>query len=246
MSDPAPSPLGNDRSPIPRDPKAEPDSLIARERAGRPVYGDIVHTALLDLFQPKERVLDIGCGTGAWVPDLRDRGATTIVGIEVAAARADRAELVYDRLVRAPVETVELDDLGSQPFDTIIAADVIEHLVDPWRELRRWTGWANAGGQLVVSVPNLRYFTIVRSLIRGRFDYSDEPGLMDRTHLRWFTRQSLTQDLVAAGWQPVAWGPPDRVDSARRRLVNRASRGRLGEFFTWQLLVVARLSTDAS
>jgi 2-polyprenyl-3-methyl-5-hydroxy-6-metoxy-1,4-benzoquinol methylase len=205
------------------------------------VYGDVVYTALLDLFKPGERVLDIGCGTGAWVPVLRDKGAQTIVGIEFATSAADQAEPRCDRLVRKPVETVELSDLGGQSFDTIIAADVLEHLVDPWRELHRWTGWAAPGAQLVVSVPNLRYFEIVRSLLKGRFDYSDQSGLMDRTHLRWFTRQSLTDDLGAAGWQPVVWGLPDRITTPRRRQFDRATLGRCGEFFTWQLRVVAQL-----
>ena len=171
------------------------DAKLAQGSMRGRIYGEVVNTGLLDLFEPKRRVLDVGCGTGAWVPLLRRKGVENIVGIEFAVAAADQAERVYDRVVRQPVENVSLDDLGAQPFDTIIAADVIEHLVDPWHELRRWTGWVVPGGQLVISVPNLRYFRLVSSLVQGRFDYSDEGGLMDRTHLRWFTRRSLTRNL---------------------------------------------------
>jgi len=215
---------------------------LAQEGMRSRTYGEVVNFGLLDLFEPRRRVLDVGCGTGAWVPELRRKGAQDIVGIEFATAAADQAELVYDRLVREPVEKVALDDLGGQPFDTIIAADVIEHLVDPWRELRRWTAWAAPGGQLVLSTPNLRYFRLLDSLVRGRFDYSDEGGLMDRTHLRWFTQRSLANELELAGWQPVVWGTPD---GRRSRLLDRASLGLLQDFLVPQLRAVAHLMREA-
>jgi 2-polyprenyl-3-methyl-5-hydroxy-6-metoxy-1,4-benzoquinol methylase len=212
---------------------------LAQESMRGRTYGEVVNTGLVDLFQPGQRVLDVGCGTGAWVPTLRSRGAQTIVGIEYATAAADQAVLVYDRLVREPVENITLSDLGSRPFDTIIAADVIEHLVDPWRELRRWTTWIVPGGQLVISVPNLSHFRLIWSLVRGRFDYSDEGGLMDRTHLRWFTQRSLARELQLAGWTAVVWGTPD---GTRSRRVDRASLGLLREYLVPQLRVVAQLS----
>jgi 2-polyprenyl-3-methyl-5-hydroxy-6-metoxy-1,4-benzoquinol methylase len=220
-------------------PLMDRDAKLPQDPMGDRTYGEVVNTGLLDLFQPRRLVLDVGCGTGAWVPALRDKGARKIVGIEFATPSADRAELVYDRLIRAPIENVEMDDLGGHLFDTIIAADVIEHLVDPWRELRRWTKWVTSGGQLVISVPNLRYFRLVGSLARGRFDYSDEGGLMDRTHLRWFTRASLARELELAGWTPVLWGMPD---GHRSRRLDRATLGRLGDFLVPQLRVVALLS----
>jgi SAM-dependent methyltransferase len=163
------------------------------------------------------------------------------VGIEFAPPAADQAELVYDRVVRSPVETVSREQLGGEGFDTIIAADVLEHLVDPWRELGRWADWLLPGGQLVLSVPNLRYFRLLLALAGGRFDYSDAGGLMDRTHLRWFTRASLGRDLVSAGWKPLMWGAPD---GARSRRIDRALRGLLGDFLVPQLRVIAGRASD--
>jgi 2-polyprenyl-3-methyl-5-hydroxy-6-metoxy-1,4-benzoquinol methylase len=209
----------------------------AQDGMRRRTYGGVVNTGLLNLFEPKRRVLDIGCGTGTWAPTLRAKGAQQIVGVEFATEAANRAELLYDRLVREPVETIDLRDLGGEPFDTIIVADVIEHLVDPWRELRRWTDWVIPAGQLVISVPNLRHFRVVRSLLQGRFDYADEGGVMDRTHLRWFTRASLANELGLAGWQPTVWGKPE---GAHSRQLDRLTLGRLGDFLVPQLRVVAR------
>lgn len=209
----------------------------AQESMGGRIYGEVVNTGLLNLFEPQRRVLDIGCGTGTWAPTLRAKGADQIVGVEFATEAANQAELLYDRVVRGPVETIDLVDLGGQRFDTIVVADVIEHLVDPWRELRRWTEWVLPAGQLVISVPNLRHFRVVRSLLAGHFDYADEGGVMDRTHLRWFTRASLANELGLAGWQPVVWGKPD---GARSRQLDRLTLGRFGDFLLPQLRVVAR------
>jgi 2-polyprenyl-3-methyl-5-hydroxy-6-metoxy-1,4-benzoquinol methylase len=189
------------------------------------------------MFEPKQRVLDIGCGTGTWAPALRAKGAEQLVGVEFASEAANQADRLYDRLVREPIETLNLSDLGGKPFDTIIVADVIEHLVDPWRDLRRWTDWVSPAGQLVISVPNLQHFRVVRSLLRGHFDYADEGGVMDRTHLRWFTKASLKNELGLAGWRPIVWGKPDGTLS---RQVDRLTLGRFGDFLIPQLRVVAR------
>jgi hypothetical protein len=142
------------------------------------------------------------------------------------------------------VEDIELVDMGGAPFDTIIAADLIEHLVDPWRELRRWRGWVPeaAGSELVLSLPNLRYIRILFDLWwHGRFDYDPRGGLMDQTHLRWFTSRSLNRYLREAGWQAVRWGT---TQARGRRIVNRIAGGRLDDFLVPQLQVVAKPARD--
>jgi 2-polyprenyl-3-methyl-5-hydroxy-6-metoxy-1,4-benzoquinol methylase len=217
------------------------EAELAQSKMRAAAYGGVVNHGLLALFRPGIRVLDVGCGTGGWAPALRAKGARQLVGVEFAPAAADQAELVYDRVVREPVEDLSWDQLGGEEFDTIIAADVLEHLVDPWRELGRWTEWLAPGGELVLSVPNLRYFRLLLALVRGRFDYSDAGGLMDRTHLRWFTRASLGDDLAASGWQPRIWGSPD---GARSRRLDRALGGRFGDFLVPQLRVVAGRASD--
>lgn len=198
------------------------------------VYGDVVNVPLLELFTPGERVLDIGCGTGAWASALRGRGARQLVGIEISPVAADLAASRYDEVLRDPIEQTDLTD---RDFDTIIAADVLEHLVDPWEQLTRWRGWVVAGGQLVVSVPNLQSVDIVAQLLRGRFTYRDGGGLMDRTHLRWFTHASMNDALRAVGWTPIVWGRPV---GGKRGLADRVTGRAITGFLQRQIQVVAR------
>jgi 2-polyprenyl-3-methyl-5-hydroxy-6-metoxy-1,4-benzoquinol methylase len=134
-------------------------------------YGDVVNDWLLRFFTPGRRVLDIGCGTGAWAPQLRRRGVQELIGVEISPESAVAASRLYDKVLTIPSEALSLSELGDR-FDTMIAADVIEHLVDPFRELSRWREWCVPGGELVVSTPNLRHFRLLKNLIaRGRFDY---------------------------------------------------------------------------
>jgi 2-polyprenyl-3-methyl-5-hydroxy-6-metoxy-1,4-benzoquinol methylase len=200
-------------------------------------YGQVSNFDLLRLMSPRGRVLDIGCGEGAWAPLLREGGAEQLVGVEPAPSSCAIAATRYDLALSARVEELELSDLGGEPFDVIVAADVLEHLVDPWSQLSRWRAWIRPDGELVVSVPNLRDARVVWGLVaRGAFTYVDGGGLMDRTHLRWFTSSSLRADLRQAGWRPVreggAFGP------LRRRL-DRLTAGRLRGYLAHQLHVVA-------
>ena len=201
------------------------------------VYGETINHALLELFTPGRRVLDIGCGTGVWAPHLRRRGAKELIGIEISPVAAAEAGARYDRVMTQPSESIEPDDLGER-FDTIIAADVIEHFVEPFDELQKWRDWSAPDGELVISTPNLRHFRVLGELIlRGRFDYVDGGGVMDRTHLRWFTHRSLADALSRAGWEMVRIG---EVRSGRSGRVNTLAAGRLNGLLTVQIQLVAR------
>jgi 2-polyprenyl-3-methyl-5-hydroxy-6-metoxy-1,4-benzoquinol methylase len=169
---------------------------------------------------------------------LRDLGVDSLVGIDVSERAMRVAQECYNHVVCSPVETVNLTDLGDTRFDTIVAADVLEHLVDPWRELQRWRDWLVPGGELVISVPNLRDLRVLMGLaIRGRFDYSDHGGVMDRTHLRWFTAASMTDELRSAGWTVERRG--GNCGPWRGRL-NRLTRRRFEDVLAFQLHLAAR------
>jgi 2-polyprenyl-3-methyl-5-hydroxy-6-metoxy-1,4-benzoquinol methylase len=183
------------------------------------------------------RLLDVGSGVGVWAPRLREAGAGELVALDPSPAAIEGAGERYDRAVKGIIEDTELADLGGEPFDVIIAADVLEHLVDPWKALLRLRSWAAPDAVLVVSVPNLRFYRLVGNLVlRGEFEY--EPyGVRDWTHLRWFTRRSLARMLSASGWEPERW-----VTSATRKgaMLARVSEQLANDFLRQQLTIVAR------
>lgn len=159
-------------------------------------YGETENTALLNFMGTLHgTVLDLGCGRGSWAPRLRALGARRIIGLE-PSADAELARDKYDQVVRLPIEQVE-----SLPcVDIIIAADVLEHLVDPWDVLAKLRRAAGHNGRIYCSVPNMQYIKSLWTIARGDFPYT-AGGFWDRTHLRWFTAGSLTSALAEAGWR---------------------------------------------
>lgn len=149
---------------------------------------------LLPVFS--ERVLEIGCGSGQTLELIKHhKRCGKTVGIELFEQAAKNAQTRVDEVYNLDIEKDELPfNLGQ--FDLIIILDVLEHLVDPWGLLNRIKSiFLKPGGKMIISLPNARHFTCVMPLlISGDFNYS-ERGVLDKTHLRFFTRKSGTRML---------------------------------------------------
>lgn len=164
-----------------------------------PFYYGYVRQEILDLVPNKaQRVLDIGCGAGRLGEALKHRQAATVVGVETIPAAATQARERLDRLYEEDIEL--LDTLGQEPpFDAIVCADVLEHLNNPLEVLRKARNWLKPDGTLIVSLPNARHHTVVRGLLEGHWMY-EPAGLLDETHLRFFTRREIEKLLFRAGF----------------------------------------------
>ncbi len=189
-----------------------------------------------------ERVLEIGCGSGATLAWLKNEGrADWVGGIELNPAAAALARPRLNLLLEGDVDR-QIEQLPPQSIDLILCLDVLEHLVDPWQTLRRIESRLRPGGQLIVSLPNIRHYSVLLPLLlRGRWQYAPA-GIMDRTHLRFFSRQTAVELLQQAGL-PVsqlrstyAWGTWDRWK-------DWFSLGLLRGFFSFQYLLAARKPT---
>ena len=137
------------------------------------------------------RVLEIGCGSGATLGWLRQSQRTShTVGVEIAEAAANDAKANVDKVYCLDFEHIELPAQNAD-FDVILCLDVLEHMVNPWGAVDRLVSrYLKRGGVLIVSLPNVRHYSVVLPLLfKGRWDYEDA-GLLDRTHLRFFTRDS--------------------------------------------------------
>jgi methionine biosynthesis protein MetW len=152
---------------------------------------------LLDLVPSGSRVLDIGCWTGYNGHVLIQRGCT-VVGVENNERAAHAASAEYHDVIIGDVEKEEIQQMISGSFDAILLLDVLEHLRDPGRILHLGHKWAPTGLALV-SVPNVAHWSIRRELLRGRWRYTPT-GILDSTHLRFYTVQTATNLLEESGW----------------------------------------------
>src|SRR3954469_8665982 len=186
------------------------------------------------------RVLELGCAAGAPGAGLKRRDAALeVVGVELDPAYAAAAEARLDRVVQGDVaEALAREDLGR--FDCIVAADVLEHLSDPWEALRRAADLLEPDGTVVISLPNVRFFeTCWQVGARGRWPRREQ-GIFDATHLRWFTLRDARDLAGQAGLRVAEVRSLIRVrpgGSRFDRLFGWLGRTPLRELFAFQYLL---------
>ena len=187
-------------------------------------------------------VLDVGCGAGAFAATLRSARPgrqLEIWGVELIPEAAALARGTLDQVLvgDAVVRVAELPDAR---FDCVVMNDVLEHLAEPAPLLRQARRVLKPGGALVASLPNVRYFFNVWDLaVRGRWDYVDE-GILDRTHLRFYTRSSLRRLLADEGFAVATMQGINPTGSLKFRLANLLTLGRFADMRWLQFACVAR------
>jgi GT2 family glycosyltransferase/SAM-dependent methyltransferase len=165
-----------------------------------------VHADVVNFVEPGSRVLELGPATGYMSHAFVGRGCQ-VVGIEYDAGMAARAEVFCERMIVGDLDRLDLEaELGEDRFDAIVSADVIEHLKDPLGALRRLRPFLKEGGRFVISIPNIAHGSVRLALLSGRFEYGDW-GLLDSTHLSFFTRETFERTLDEAGLELVELRP---------------------------------------
>jgi 2-polyprenyl-3-methyl-5-hydroxy-6-metoxy-1,4-benzoquinol methylase len=149
-------------------------------------------------------VLDVGCADGSLAADLLSRGAASVVGIEPDPSRAKAARQTCQEVIALPIE-LALPQLEGRQFDMLVAADVLEHLVDPWVVIQQLAPLLRRDGIALISVPNAANARVILQLLICRDWAYRDSGLFDRTHLRWFGRRSLRQLIESANLRPASW-----------------------------------------
>lgn len=199
---------------------------------------------------PGCRVLDVGCAAGELGRALKDAGAHEVVGIECNPTAAAIAVDKLDAVVVRRVEDADALRLPLASFDYIIFADVLEHLPDPWSVLSSYRGYLKPDGKVVASIPNVRFYAVIARLLFNRWGYV-ESGILDSTHLRFFTLPTIQEMFVRAGYSI------ERIDYRYRLFEDQSGIGRAGSFinkmfcqfvapwawrhfFVFQYLVVAK------
>jgi len=157
------------------------------------------HTMIVELAGHGKTVLDVGAATGYVAELLAGRGCR-VTGIEVDPGAAREAEEHCERVVTGDIESLDLErELGGESFDVIVFGDVLEHLKEPLQTLKRFKTFLNPEGYVVASIPNVAHGSVRLALLQGRFRYQSL-GLMDDTHLRFFTRETIEEMFADAGF----------------------------------------------
>ncbi len=189
------------------------------------------------------RVLDVGCGAGAVGCSLKGKTSCEVWGIELDPQAAHIAAEVLDRVLVGDVSGL-LNQLPRNSFNTILLLDVLEHVSEPAQLLQSLAPLLAPGGCLVASIPNVRYFFNVTDLaLYGRWDYTDE-GILDRTHLRFFTRSSMETMFKDQGFSVETTAGINPTGSLKFRLFNLATLGAFADMRYLQFAWVVQKETD--
>ncbi|MEN3186776.1 MAG: methyltransferase domain-containing protein [Atribacterota bacterium] len=146
-----------------------------------------------------QRILDVGCGEGNLGGMLKEERQCEVWGVEINFQVAAEAEKKLDRVLVGNYEEL-VTELPEAYFDCVIFADVLEHFVDPWKALEETRRVLKEGGYIVASVPNVRHWSVIQSLLEGEWNYQ-EAGILDRSHLRFFTGRSLMELFRGRGFR---------------------------------------------
>lgn len=175
---------------------------------GEDGYFEHVRSELLDLFaRPPRHFLDVGCGTGSTAMEARRRFPNAVVdGIEYSPVAAAVAAGRLHHVHQGDVGTMDFGALGYAPgsIDGLLLADVLEHLYNPWDLLVRIRPYLSADAQIVASIPNARNLVLLNELASGNFSY-EPAGLLDVTHIRFFTRHEIHKMFDETGYDVRAW-----------------------------------------
>jgi 2-polyprenyl-3-methyl-5-hydroxy-6-metoxy-1,4-benzoquinol methylase len=157
-------------------------------------------TIIADLVGADKEVLDLGCASGYFARVLARRDCR-VVGVDINEAAVEKAREPCSDAIVADLDAVPLTSLvGEQRFDVVVFGDVLEHLMNPARLLEEARDVLKHDGYLVASFPNVAHGAVRLSLLQGRFDYQEE-GLLDETHLRFFTLKTVEETLLGAGYR---------------------------------------------
>lgn len=193
------------------------------------------------LPRPAGKLLDVGGGVGATSAAIKKMGQATRVGVVDLVdpeVRLDEIDFSYSGDLE---HSSVLEDVmaAEGPFDTILCLDVLEHMHDPWALIAKLHRGLAAGGTIVASIPNVRHYSASFPLFfSGKWELRDA-GILDRTHLRFFVRETAVALMTSSGLQleEVQCAAPN---SRLVRALNAATLKLFNDFATMQYLIRVR------
>lgn len=205
--------------------------------------------------EPPGLVLDVGCGGGATGRVLKQKfPGIRVIGIESNPNAAAHARTVLDEVIGEPIDLAPVPQtVRDEPISLVLLLDVLEHLYDPWRSLIKIRSWLTPATRVLASVPNIRNLVTLDDLAAGRWEYGPN-GVLDITHVRFFTKSSLRELFEDTGYDVLDMVPifrPETVDhyilerqpgrlKTRNLSIGFRDREDLEDLYAFQYVVEAR------
>ncbi|NEV94014.1 class I SAM-dependent methyltransferase [Psychroflexus sp. YR1-1] len=175
---------------------------------------------MLEFFpEDAKTVLDVGCGEGVFVKQIKDKYATETWGIEYMEIHGEKARKILDKVFIGECEKF-IEELPDNYFDVIYFNDVLEHLIDPYSVLENMKKKLTPNGQIISSIPNIRYHSAMISLVLKKDWKYQESGVMDHTHLRFFTKKSIKRMYEDLGFKIIMHKGINKTGSLKPYLYN--------------------------
>lgn len=181
------------------------------------------------------KILDVGCARGGFGSALRDGSARQVFGVEPNPEAADAAAPHYESVYRGTFPEAVPE---AERFDCVIFLDVLEHLTDPYATVRASRDMLLPGGTVLASLPNVRHASVLRRLlVHADWTYQDE-GILDWTHLRFFTHKTMRSLFEDNGFRVEVLAPINQSQNLAGRVLRRLPPVR--DMAAVQFVVVAR------
>ncbi|WP_299257004.1 class I SAM-dependent methyltransferase [uncultured Aquimarina sp.] len=182
-------------------------------------FNNTRHEMLDFLPENTKTLLDVGCGEGAFASFIKEKYQTETWGIELMKEEGEKAKKLLDKVFIGEVESY-IDELPDDHFDAIYFNDVLEHLVDPYMVLEKIKSKLSKDGVIISSIPNMRYHSALKNLVlKKNWEYEDH-GIMDKTHLRFFTGKSIANMYTRLGYKILTHKGINKTKSIKPYLYN--------------------------
>lgn len=182
-------------------------------------YSKIRQEMMKYLPEDAGKIIDVGCGNGSFAQSVKKKSGAEVWGIEYTREGAREAEKVIDKVFSGSCEE-NLDSLPDHYFDVAFFNDVLEHMPDPSRLINQFKTKLTSGGIVISSIPNIRYHNaLLPILFEKDFKYKSS-GVMDYTHLRFFTSKSIRRMFREQGYEILRHEGINRSKSLKPILYN--------------------------
>lgn len=164
------------------------------------------HALMLKRVKPGSKVLEFGSASGYMTKYMKEQLKCNVTCIEIDAEAAYKGRGFSEKMIVANIEDLNTwsNEVSESRFDYILFADVLEHLRNPDEVLRRAVTFLDTNGTIMTSVPNIAHNSVIMELLQGRFDYRPT-GLLDDTHVHFFTKKSILELLAKCDLKPIEW-----------------------------------------